>query len=71
MMSKKDFQAIARALNYTKEAGAPSEEEDTYLDGMRAAFRAVAAACEQVSPRFDRPRFMEACETGKCKGMKS
>lgn len=66
-MSKKDYQAIARALHFTRTSA-------------RADLPPVAIAmwqrtCEDLAstlasnPKFDRARFIQACETGTCKGM--
>lgn len=35
----------------------------------RAVRKAIADIMAADSPRFDRARFVEACETGRCKGM--
>lgn len=65
-MSKKDYQAIAAAL-YNIRTGT----ED--IAGIWALDRVVQDLAEimaEGNPRFDRARFREACETGKCKGMR-
>lgn len=71
-MTKKDYQAIARAIHAQK-AGGP-DGGDT-LD-TRSRFEvwgdvrdAIADVFAANNPRFDRARFVEACETGRCKGM--
>jgi hypothetical protein len=64
-MSKKDYQAIASILftfqttNRTVRAMLTSE-----------IARRLADVFAQGNPRFDLARFLEACETGKCKGMR-
>jgi len=70
-MSKKDFQAIARALYDQRalwKAGPMSAvvvKEATWREARNALADVLAAS----NPRFDRQRFVEACETGRCKGM--
>lgn len=97
-MSKKDYQAIARAIY---QAGAPicsaadglgqcrrpfillsgdvygcaihGIRDSIERDGDRVAediAEAVANVMAADSPRFDRARFIEACETGSTRGMK-
>ena len=62
-MSKKHYQALAAALySERKYRGASA----TYEDAIRIVARVLAAN----NPRFDRDLFMEACETGKCRGMR-
>lgn len=90
-MSKRDYQAIARAIHemlaprcsvcalpFTRLSG-PSY--GCAVHGIRAAAveaggvvadrftRRIADIMAADNPRFDRARFVEACETGKCKGM--
>lgn len=63
-MSKKDYQALAGALfSERKYRGA---EHVTFDDAVRIVAKVLAAD----NPRFDRERFIEACETGKTRGMK-
>ena len=71
MMSKKNYQAIARAIHDVY-AG-----NDSYHDGqphgsdpVSRVKLALADILAADNPRFDRARFLEACETGKCKGMR-
>lgn len=61
-MTKKDFQALARALHSCKYAG-DEVVARTYID-------AIADVCKASNPRFDRERFIEACETGTTRGMR-
>jgi hypothetical protein len=64
-MTKKDYQAIAAMLytfqdtNRTVRAQLTSEIAQRMADLMAAD-----------NPRFSRERFIEACETGKCRGMR-
>lgn len=68
-MTKRDYQAIARAIHETynrvSEPAEPSPEQTVgfVVDALCDVFKAD-------NPRFDRARFVEACETGKCKGMR-
>jgi hypothetical protein len=73
-MTKKDYQAVARAL-YTAvkphtyvEHGAQmfAREAVAWMDAVQG----IADAMAQDSPRFDRARFLEACETGTTRGMR-
>lgn len=74
-MSKKDYQAIARVLYATRQNVitadvkhlTPRELAEWAVGNVASRLADVLAA---DSPRFDRSRFLEACETGKCKGMK-
>ena len=69
-MSKKDYQAIARAIYRTRNGrpweGAADEAGLRILNIVRLEIAEVLAAS---NPRFDRERFKEACETGTTKGM--
>lgn len=74
-MSKKHYQAIARALY---EAVQTQAHEDARIAAPSAARYLMAHVMEGIArvlaadnPRFDRERFVEACETGRCKGMKA
>ena len=62
-MTKKDYQAIARAFYQT---GQETLRESETWQILRRKIADVFAA---DNPRFNRARFMEACETGRCKGM--
>lgn len=71
-MSKKDYQAIARAIYVV--FGDKNESArgrlGTHGDYCRQRVaEELAAAIGANNPKFDRARFLEACETGKCKGM--
>lgn len=67
-MSKKDYQAIARALHVEL----IDAQENTPQDGSQTV-RNVASGIANVlaadNPAFDRARFLETCETGTTKGM--
>lgn len=98
-MTKKDYQAIARAIHettgercsapipltfdrcmrlFTKLSGGTtgcpvhglreSISRDP-LDMRDNLIRALADVLAADNPRFDRARFVEACETGRTKGM--
>lgn len=63
-MSKKHYQMIARALfeerRYRGDAA-------TFDDAVRVVARVLKAD----NPRFNADLFREACETGRCKGMRA
>ncbi len=63
-MSKKHYQALAAALY--QERKYRGKEHATFDDAIRVVARVLAAD----NPRFDRGLFLEACETGKCHGMR-
>jgi len=70
-MSKKDYQAIAAALYRTRGGlvTGPSAEQwrkAQWNDDMLAVMNALA----EGNKRFDPERFIQACETGRCKGMR-
>ncbi len=68
-MSKKDYQMIARALHGAVEdvRRNPKADASTIL---RIALNRVTDALACDNPRFNRELFIEACETGRCKGMR-
>lgn len=72
-MSKKDYQELARALYEAHiDSNAYSTRGDEVLAhaaGVRAAVTRIARVMQQ-NPKFRPELFKEACETGKCKGMK-
>lgn len=72
-MSKKDYQNIARAIHQTEvKALGPLNREDEkilVLGMTHMLSRALAEVCASDNPRFNCALFIEACETGKCKGM--
>lgn len=70
--SKKDYQNIARAF-HTAMASAEDCPESDHCCGVQKvelAYELVADVLAADNPRFNRALFLEACETGKCKGMK-
>jgi hypothetical protein len=71
-MSKKDYQAIARAIyGHKPEPLFPESEvfDRAEYDVWEGVMGAIADILAADSPRFDRARFVEACETGATKGM--
>jgi hypothetical protein len=70
-MSKKDYQAIAAAL-YTarKDSGINEYSSTREIWIHECVVQNIASVLEDGNPRFDRERFIEACETGKCRGMR-
>lgn len=79
-MRKKDYQAIARAIHRAL-LEFPSErpmQDDRYGDSVKTWPGAVGVIIHELTaafsvdnPHFDRARFLEACETGRCRGMKA
>ena len=68
-MYKKDYQAIARALHELRQRTARQALPTVVRHDLVA--EALAEVLADDNPRFDRILFLEACETGKCKGMRS
>jgi hypothetical protein len=62
-MTKKDYQAIARAIYETCDSGKDNRIIVDLMDKLCLVFKVD-------NPRFDRSRFKEACLTGTCKGMR-
>lgn len=62
MMTKKDYQAIARVLYQTKTPTHSAQHAATILG--------LARLLAADNPKFNRQLFLEACETGKCRGMR-
>jgi hypothetical protein len=56
-MTKRDFVAIAAAINYVANA----DRQPARLWTLESAANAIAAYCASTNPNFDRARFMEAC----------
>lgn len=70
-MSKKDYQAIARAIYSAREDHANrSQWESEVKETVSDLTSRIADVLAADNPRFDRSRFLEACETGRCKGMR-
>ena len=66
-MSKKDFQAIARAIYATREMIYRDPSHDVVRDDLLAELTVrLSRLFAERNPRFDATRFREACETGKC-----
>lgn len=63
-MSKKDYQALARAIHAETWPADPSIMERRG-DVVNRLVRAIASALAADNPRFSRERFIEACETGQ------
>lgn len=73
-MSKKDYQAIARAIHEQAESANYRADGELAQAAARDAIQrmghAIASVLASDNPRFDRALFIEACETGKCQGMR-
>ena len=70
-MTKKDYQAIARAIHATREMVYRDPSHDVVRDELlRELADRLGDVCAADNQRFDRARFVEACETGRCKGMR-
>lgn len=81
-MSKKDYQAIARALHALRvdeqvdpdalaaDRGARLVDVEVLAIAADLAAEAIADVLAADNPRFDRARFIEACETGLDSGMR-
>jgi cytochrome c556 len=54
-MTRKDFQAIADALAYTK-----PEKKGVAMEQWRKTVREMARMCRGKNPRFDEGRFLSA-----------
>lgn len=64
-MSKKHYQAIAAAI-YDTRAKMPERADAGVV--LTIVTNKLLDIMEEDNPRFDRERFVEACETGKCRG---
>lgn len=73
-MSKKDFQAFAAALYAARPHCGDSEPHDCTVPVKLVQWEfdrdAVAGVLAASNPRFNRALFIEACNTGRCKGMR-
>lgn len=67
-MTKKDDQALARAI-YRAQAEPYPAGVDSAVSPLGVAVLLIADVLQADNPRFSRERFVEACETGRCKGM--
>jgi hypothetical protein len=63
-MSRKDFQAIARVIYAARTE--PTTASGPYLVALDRVAENLAGVFAAANPRFDRARFIKACETGKC-----
>lgn len=66
-MTKKDYEAIARAI---KQSGEHQAVDEGYCEGWQAAVSSVTHRVANVmqadNPRFDRSRFLKACGVQDC-----
>ena len=58
-MTKKDFEAIARALKDQHDALAPLTAAQERI--LLSTAKDIAGVCAAQNPRFDRARFLAAC----------
>jgi hypothetical protein len=68
-MSKKDYQALARAIFEARTKALRLDHPSDALAGIGEAQDGIADVLAAGNERFDRDRFAEACATGRCKGM--
>lgn len=69
-MTKKDYQAIAGAIYRLRSRGELNPVAvEVRTETLRDVRNELADILAADSPRFDRGRFLEACETGRTKGM--
>lgn len=69
-MTKKHYQALARALYDVRPMGHPdTDNESAALGAWRDCVEAVGVVCRTENHHFDVELFEEACETGECKGL--
>ena len=61
-MTKKDFEALARAFASVKPTPNTSNPAESLWE---QAVEAVADVCQESNPRFNRSRFFAACEGHK------
>jgi hypothetical protein len=65
-MSKKDYQAVARAIYRTRQQYGPGNSGQAQAHhAIEAVMLGLVDVFAAGSPRFDADRFREACETGK------
>jgi hypothetical protein len=66
-MSKKDYQALARAFHTAMQSAEACSDSDHCcgVQKVELAYELVADVLAADSPRFSRALFIEACETGK------
>lgn len=70
-MSKKDYQAIARVIHARVKAARSIAGADNRLAHYAELTGDLADIFAADNARFDRARFLEACETGRCRGMRA
>jgi hypothetical protein len=68
-MSKKDYQAIAGAI-YSSAHMDRLVFGSEGIGAILSTARRIADVLAADNPRFNRDLFIEACETGKCRGMR-
>ncbi len=64
-MTRKDYEAIAEAIRWAYESIEPDYQpntQDHMRNGISRASIALAEKLKQDNPRFDRTRFITACE---------
>ncbi len=71
-MSKRHYQAIARAFYSVGQTPIPaSAGADGAVWAIHALRDKIADVLAEENYRFNRALFVEACETGRCKGMRA
>lgn len=60
-MTRRDFEAIARAFRVAVDAARGTPGEHAISVALVAAAAGIAAHCKEINPRFDTDRFMHAC----------
>lgn len=68
-MTKKDYQAIARAIHERRRMAEVLQNRESRLAHYDELTESLADVFAADNARFSRARFAEACETGRCKGM--
>lgn len=69
-MSKKHYQAIARAIHSTREMIYRDSSHDQVRNALLSDLSGkLSDIFKADNSAFDRARFLEACETGTTKGM--
>lgn len=65
-MTKQHFSILAHSLKFSvaaaKSQGGSEAEKAARLSGVYLAIEGVADVCASFNPRFDKARFLEACE---------
>lgn len=65
-MTKKDFEAIARAIqndrkHWSAARGYDMAEIEGALSALSSVGESIATYCQQANPQFNRARFLAAC----------